>query len=82
MTTLIVNVDNEKDLPILKEILTRFGLNYEVNKGPLLNKEEDKLLKKLKKSFTEINDWEAGKVTLQNAKKAITDIEAELNNEL
>ena len=74
MTTLTVNIDNEKDLPVLKEILTRFGLNYKINK------EEDKLLKKLKKSFTEINDWEAGKATLQNAKQAITEIEAELNN--
>jgi hypothetical protein len=80
MTTLIVNVDNDKDLPVLKEILTRFGLTYQINNGPLLNKEEDKLLKKLKKSFTEINDWEAGRATLQNAKKAIADIETELNN--
>jgi hypothetical protein len=80
MTTLIVNIDNDKDLPVLKEILTRFGLNYKINNGPELNKDGDKLLKKLKKSFTEINDWEAGQIKLQNAKDAITEIEAELKN--
>lgn len=80
MTTLTVNIDNEKDLPVLKEILTRFGLNYKIDKNAELNKDSEKLLKKLKKSFAEINDWEAGKVKLQNAKEAIAEIETELNN--
>jgi hypothetical protein len=31
MTTLIVNIDNDKDLPVLKEILDRFGLAYQVD---------------------------------------------------
>jgi hypothetical protein len=79
MTTLTVNIDNEKDLPVLKEILTRFGLNYKIDKNAELNKDSEKLLKKLKKSFAEINDWEAGKVKLQNAKEAIAEIETELN---
>jgi hypothetical protein len=82
MTTLTVNIDNEKDLPVLKEILTRFGLNYKIDKNAQLNKDGDKLLKKFKKSFTEIKDWEAGKVKLQNAREAITEIEAELNNDI
>ncbi|MDB5088299.1 MAG: hypothetical protein JWR09_2293 [Mucilaginibacter sp.] len=82
MTTLTVNIDNEKDLPVLKEILTRFGLNYKIDKSAELNKDDDKLLKKLKKSFTEINAWEAGKVKLQNAKEAIAEIEAELNSDV
>jgi len=80
MTTLIVNIDNDKDLPILKEILTRFGMNYKVDKNPASNKSADKLAKKLKQSFTEISDWEAGKAKLQNAKEAIKEIEADLNN--
>jgi hypothetical protein len=80
MTTLTVNIDNEKDLPVLKEILTRFGLNYKIDKNAELNKDSEKLLKKLKKSFAEINDWQAGKVKLQNAKEAIAEIETELNN--
>jgi len=80
MTTLIVNIDNDKDLPVLKEILTRFGMNYKIDKSQATTKNEDKLAKKLKQSFTEISDWEAGKTKLQNAKEAIKEIEAELNN--
>lgn len=30
MTTLTVNIENEKDLPVLQEILDRFGLAYSV----------------------------------------------------
>ncbi|MDP9078032.1 MAG: hypothetical protein M3O71_11445 [Bacteroidota bacterium] len=80
MTTLTVNIDNEKDLPVIREILTRFGLNYKIDQSAELNKEEKKLLTKLKKSFKEISDWEKGKVNLQNAKEAIAEIEIELNN--
>jgi hypothetical protein len=31
MTTLTVNINDEKDLPVLQEILTRFGLTYTVD---------------------------------------------------
>ncbi|MEO6979183.1 MAG: hypothetical protein ABI113_12415 [Mucilaginibacter sp.] len=80
MTTLTVNINDDKDLPVLKEILNRFGLDYTVDKSALLSKDESKLLKKLKKSFSEINEWENGKTKLQDAKEAIREIEAELNN--
>jgi hypothetical protein len=80
MTTLTVDIENENDLPVLKEILTRFGLNYKVNGEPALNKNEEKLYKKFKKSFIEIKDWEAGKTNLQNADEAVKEIEAELKN--
>ena len=80
MTTLAVNIKEDKDLPIIKEILTRFGVNYKIVEDPSVNKKEEKLLKKLKKSFREINDWEAGKIKLQNANEAIGEIEADLNN--
>ena len=79
MTTLTVDIENDKDLPVLKEILTRFGLNYKIQPQPV-NRQEDKLYKKLKKSLSEIRDWEAGKTTLQDAKDAIKEIEAELDN--
>jgi hypothetical protein len=82
MTTLTVDIENDKDLPVLKEILSRFGLNYKVNGEPVFNKDGDKLYKKLKKSFTEIKDWEAGKIKLQDAKEAVKEIEAELNNDI
>ncbi len=80
MTTLTVNINDEKDLPVLKEILNRFGLDYTVDKSAVLNKDEGKLLRKLKKSFSEINEWESGKLKLQDAKDAIREIESELNN--
>jgi hypothetical protein len=79
MTTLTVAIENEKNLPVLKEILNRFGLNYKVSEDSLLNKDEDKLYKKFKKSFTEIKGLEAGKIKLQDAKEAVKEIEAELN---
>lgn len=80
MTTLTVNIDNEKDLPVLREILNRFGLSYKIDTKPTLGKEEDKLYKKLKKSFAEIKEWEKRNVKLQNAKDALSDIETDLNN--
>jgi hypothetical protein len=80
MTTLTVNINDDKDLPVLKEILNRFGLDYTVDKSAVLNKDEGKLLRKLKKSFSEINEWESGKLKLQDAKDAIREIESELNN--
>jgi hypothetical protein len=80
MTTLTVNINDDKDLPVLKEILNRFGLDYTVDRSAVLSKDESKLLKKLKKSFSEINEWENGRAKLQNAKEAIREIEAELNN--
>ena len=48
MTTLTVNIDNDKDLPALKKILNRFGLNYKIEKTTALNKDGEKLLKKFK----------------------------------
>lgn len=80
MTTLTVSINNDKDLPVLKEILNRFGMDYTVNETAALNNNENKLLKGLKKSFTEINEWESGRTKLQNAKEAIEQIESELNN--
>jgi len=80
MTTLTVDIKNEKDLPVLKEILSRFGLSYKVTDTPVLNKSDEQLYKKLKKSFAEIKDWEAGNIKLQDAREAVKEIEAELNN--
>jgi hypothetical protein len=82
MTTLTVDIKENQDLPVIKEILTRFGLNYKIVKDAGTNQAEEKLSKKLKQSFTEIKDWEGGKIKLQDAKEAIAEIEAELNNGL
>lgn len=78
MTTLTVDIENEKDLRILKEILTRFGLSYKVDEQATITEKDVKLYKKLKKTFTEIKDWETGKLMLQEAKEAIDEIKAEL----
>lgn len=80
MTTLTVNIENKKDLPILKEILNRFGLQYKIDTDTELSKNEEKLYKTLQKSFDEIKDWEKGKINLQSAKEALTEIETELDN--
>ncbi len=51
MATLTGRIDNEKDLPILKEILIRFGASYndDAEERPL-NKEEKAVYKRLKTS--------------------------------
>ena len=80
MATLTVNIDNEKDLPVLKEILNRFGLKYKIDQQAEMSKEGEILYRQFKKTFKEIKEWEAGKVKLQPAKEALAEIEAELNN--
>jgi hypothetical protein len=54
MITLTVDIADDKDLPVIREVLTRFGLKYKITKGPAASKTEEKLSKKLKKSFSEI----------------------------
>lgn len=80
MTTLTVNIENDKDLPVLKEILNRFGLKYKVDNQSELSKDGEILYGRFKKTFEEIKDFEAGKVALKPAKQALAEIEAELNN--
>lgn len=80
MATLTVNIDNEKDLPVLQEILNRFGLKYKIDQQAELSQEGEVLYRQFKKTFKEIKDWEAGKVELQPAKEALAEIETELNN--
>ncbi|MEO6849161.1 MAG: hypothetical protein ABI203_10230 [Mucilaginibacter sp.] len=71
MTTLTVNIKNEKDLPVLKEILNRFGLAYtiDVDQEYVFTKAEIESLVKTKQDFIE------GKTTARNW----TDIEEDLN---
>lgn len=80
MAILTVNIDNERDLPILKEILKRFGLKYKVEKQVGSAKDDDLLYNRFKETFEEINDWEAGRTNLQSAKEALAEIESELNH--
>jgi hypothetical protein len=70
MTTLTVDINNEKDLPVLKEILDRFGLTYHVNEQYDLTDAEIQSLLNTQKDFLE------GKTTARNWK----DIEDDLNS--
>ena len=72
MTTLTVNIPNQNDLPLLQEILNRFGLtctNDPENEFPFSKKDIEGLLKS-KKDFLE------GKTTARNW----DDIEEDLNS--
>jgi hypothetical protein len=44
-----------------------------------MNKKEKSIYKKLKKSFTEIKNWDAGNIKLQDAREAIGEIETEMD---
>jgi hypothetical protein len=63
MTTLTVNIQNEKDLPVLKEILNRFGLTYSVDDKEeyIFSEEEIQGFIKTKQDFldgkTTARDW-------------------------
>ena len=71
MTTLTVNIPNEKDIPVLQEILNRFGLDYTIDndKDYSFSKAEIEGLLKTKQDFIE------GKTTARDWK----DIEDDLN---
>ncbi|HWZ05239.1 MAG TPA: hypothetical protein VNX40_16590 [Mucilaginibacter sp.] len=71
MTTLTVNIPNEKDLSVLQEILNRFGLSYSVdaNEEYVFNEAEIASLVKTKQDFID------GKTTARDW----TDIEQDLN---
>jgi len=70
MTTLTVNITNGKDLPLLEEILNRFGLSYQVNTNYNFNEQKIKNLLKTKQDFLE------GKSSSRNWE----DIEEDLNS--
>lgn len=53
MTTLTVNIANEKDLPLMEEILNRFGLSYHINTGYNFTEQEITALLKTKQDFLE-----------------------------
>jgi len=69
MTTLTVNIKNEKDLPILKEILDRFGLIYQVDEAYGFSDAE------IKGFLQTQQDFVAGKTTARDWK----DIQDDLN---
>lgn len=85
MTTLTVNIDNNKTEKAIKAVLDALGLNYNIEqntdsaKQPL-DEDEQRVYNNLKRSFTKIKMHKEGKVKLQNAKEAISEIEALLKD--
>ena len=71
MTTLTVNILNDKDLPVLQEILDRFGLDYAVENEDeyVFSKEEIEGLVKTTQDYidgkTTARDWEDVKAELK-----------------
>jgi len=63
MTTLTVNIQNDKDLPVLQEILDRFGLSYAVepHRDHIFSEAEIAGLLKTRQDFldgkTSARDW-------------------------
>jgi len=79
MTTLTVNIDNKKTEKAIKAVLDAFGLDYDINqdteaaKRPL-NKSEQLIYDRLKKSAEEIRLYKEGKITLQDASEFLNEL--------
>ena len=52
MAIVTINIDNEKDLSLIKEVLNRFDLRYKIDKQTTWERDEEKLYRKLKQSPT------------------------------
>ncbi|NQX56551.1 hypothetical protein HQN86_23230 [Pedobacter panaciterrae] len=84
MTTLTVNIDNKKSEKAVKAVLEALGLDYSVASNSEkvlrpLNKTEQNIYNNLVRSFEQIKLHQEGKIKLQDAKAAILEIEAELD---
>lgn len=84
MTTLTVNIDNKKTEKAIKAVLDALGLNYNIEQNTdsakPLDEDEQRVYNNLKRSFTKIKMHKEGKIKLQNAKEAISEIEASLKD--
>ena len=72
MTTLTVNIDDKKTEKAIKAVLDAFGLDYDLSRDDdrlnrPLNKSEQLIYDRLKKSAEEIRLYKEGKIKLQDA---------------
>jgi hypothetical protein len=78
MTTLTVNIDNEKTEKAIKAVLDAFGLDYNVahpgTAKRALNKSEQVIYNRLKKSAAEIKLYKDGKIQLQDATEFLNEL--------
>lgn len=79
MTTLTVNIKNKKTEKAIKVVLDAFGLDYNISKDAdiakqPLNKSEQVIYDRLKKSAEEIRLYKEGKIKLQDAREFLDDL--------
>jgi len=80
MTTLTVNIDNKKSEKAVKAVLDALGLTYNVESAPTdtqrpLNKAEQKVYNRLKKSFEQIKLHQEGKIELRTIEEFLGELE-------
>ena len=79
MTTLTVNIDNKKTEKAIKAVLDALNLDYSVQQQPgtakrPLNKSEQAIYNRLKKSAEEIKLYKEGKIKLQDATEFLNEL--------
>jgi len=78
MTTLTVNIDSKKTEKAIKAILDAFGLDYNIAHAETtkraLNKSEQVIYDRLKKSAEEIKLYKEGKIQLQDATEFLNEL--------
>jgi len=79
MATLIVNIDNKKTEKAIKAVLDAFELSYNIEPDSHstlrpLNKSEEIIYDRLKKSAEEIRLFKEGKVKLQDATEFLNEL--------
>ncbi len=81
MTRLTVNIDNTKSEKVILAVIQALGLTYEVENSKIraeaerpLNKAEQAMYKRLKKSFEEIKLYEEGKIQLKTIEEVLTEL--------
>jgi len=78
MTTLTVNINNNKTENAIKAVLDAFGLDY-TEQHPdtanrALSKSEQAIFNRLKKSAAEIKLYQEGKIKLQDATEFLNEL--------
>ena len=81
MTRLTVNIDNRKSEKVVLAVVRALGLSYEVESTGLansaerpLNKAEQAMYKRLKKSFEQIKLHQEGKIELKTIEEVLAGI--------
>jgi hypothetical protein len=80
MTKLTVNIDNSKSEKVILAVIQALGLSYEVENNATLiaerplNKAEQAMYKKMKKSFEQIKLHQEGKIELKTIEEVLAEL--------